>query len=85
MMAMQGLCSHLQLEAQLLVRVVGAKWHSIELLKKYVNREFISQDGLKPTKLFSVRNKTEFVNKSQYDKIKEPEFLFEMKTETDLF
>ena len=57
--------------------------NSIEILKKYVNREFISQDGLKPTKLFSVRNKTDFVNKSQYDKIEEPEISFDMKTHTD--
>ena len=56
---------------------------SIEILNKYVNREFSSQDGLKPTKLFSVRNKTDFVNKSQYDKINEPEFLYDMKIDTN--
>lgn len=56
---------------------------SIELLKPYVKREFISTDGIKPTKLFSVRTKTDFVNKSQYDKIEQPEFIFNMKTDTN--
>ena len=56
---------------------------SIEILNRYVKREFISTDGLKPTKLFSVRTKTDFVNKSQYDKIKEPEFIFNMKIDTE--
>ena len=56
---------------------------SIDILNKYVKRDFISMDGLKPTKLFSVRNKTDFVNKSQYDKIEEPEFKFNMKMDTN--
>lgn len=56
---------------------------SISILNQYVNREFISKDGIKPTKLFSVRNKTDFVNKSQYDKIDEPENVFDIKINTD--
>lgn len=56
---------------------------SISILNQYVNREFISKDGIKPTKLFSVRNKTDFVNKSQYDKIDETEYVFDIKLNTD--
>jgi ATP-dependent DNA helicase PIF1 len=56
---------------------------SIEILNKCVKREFISKEGIKPTKLFSVRNKTDFVNKSQYNKIEEPEFLFDMIIDTN--
>lgn len=56
---------------------------SISILNQYVNREFVSEDGLKPTKLFSVRSKTNFVNQSQYDKINEPEKVFSVKIDTD--
>lgn len=65
------------------IRVGEIDPESISILNKYVKREFISEDGLKPTKLFSVRSKTDFVNKSQYDKINEPEQVFVMKTNTD--
>jgi len=56
---------------------------SINTLNKYVKREYISEDGLKPTKLFAVRSKTDFVNTSQYNKIMESEFSFDMKIDTD--
>jgi ATP-dependent DNA helicase PIF1 len=65
------------------IRIGEIDHHAIDILNQYVNREFISKDGIKPTKLFSVRNKTEFVNKSQYDKINEPEYVFDIKINTD--
>lgn len=64
------------------IRIGEIDDNSISILNQYVNREFISEDGIKPTKLFSVRSKTDFVNKSQYDKINEEERIFDIKINT---
>ena len=57
--------------------------HSIQLLRQYVKRDFNSDSGLRPTKLFAVRSKTDFVNQSMYSKLEEPEYSFNMEIKTD--
>lgn len=65
------------------IRVGEIDAESIEILKKYVKRDFDSESGLRPTKLFAVRSKTDFVNKSMYSKLGEPEYHYNMKIKTD--
>ena len=56
---------------------------SVETLKKYVKRDFDSESGLRPTKLFAVRSKTEYVNNSMYSKLGDPEFHYNVQIKTD--
>jgi ATP-dependent DNA helicase PIF1 len=56
---------------------------SIEILRRYVKRDFDSECGLRPTKLFAIRSKTDYVNQSMYSKLGEPEFHFNMEIKTD--
>jgi ATP-dependent DNA helicase PIF1 len=65
------------------IRVGKIDEESIETLRKYVKRDFNSESGLKPTKLFAVRSKTDFVNQSMYSKLEDPEFHYNMETKTN--
>jgi len=55
---------------------------SIEILKKYVNRDYDSAkyNGLTPTKLFPIRSKVDYVNSSMFMKIDETEYEFEFSS-----
>jgi ATP-dependent DNA helicase PIF1 len=55
---------------------------SIEILKKYVKREY--KEGVQqPTKLFPIRAKAEFVNSTMFDKLDEDEYQYESTVKTD--
>lgn len=58
---------------------------NIQLLQGYVNREFDPSlhGGCVPTKIFPTRVKVDYVNKLEYNKIKEKEYVFECKQKTD--
>ena len=50
------------------------------ILRQYVKREVNLEEtsGCVPIKLFAIRNKSDFVNQSMYNKLDLPEFIFEM-------
>jgi len=58
---------------------------SKQILQKYIKREYDLEknNGVLPTKLFAVRSKTEFVNRSMYEKLTEDEFIFDSIEKTD--
>jgi ATP-dependent DNA helicase PIF1 len=61
------------------IRVGKIDKDKIEILQKYVDREFIAEDhaGCSLPKLFPIRSKVDLVNATMFAKLKEPEHVFE--------
>jgi ATP-dependent DNA helicase PIF1 len=54
--------------------------NNIEILKKYLNREY---EKITPTKIFPIRSKVDYVNTTMFDKLDEDEYQFEYTIKTD--
>lgn len=56
---------------------------NIEVLKKYVKREYDQTQIIQPTKLFPIRAKVDYVNAMMFHKLDEDEYQFEYTIKTD--
>jgi len=65
------------------IRIGNLQENSCAILKERLNRVYDSTTGCVPTKLFALRTKTDFINQQMFAKIKEPEFVFEIRVKTD--
>ena len=67
------------------IRLGTIEQDKIEILNKYVKREFKPEEheGCIPVKLFAVRNRAEYVNNSMFEKLNDTPFEFKQHIRTD--
>jgi len=65
------------------IRIGKISNESVQILQKYLKRQYNPEEhaGCTPTKLFSLRNKTDYVNNEMFDKIQEQVYEFHYDVE----
>lgn len=58
------------------IRVGKLSMENSEILKQYVNRSYEDDSGIIPMKLLPTRSQVNFINISEYEKVKEPVFTY---------
>jgi len=60
------------------IRMGELSQENVEILKKYVKREYESNDTIVVTKLYPVKSKTDYINKHMFEIIEEPATKFDI-------